>query len=146
MPKHRDPASSHPSDPDKSFRKFTDIVDRIEQLRAYLRLNKSQFSNAIGMKPQTYNNFIGAQSSKPNVELLHGAVAKFGANPMWILTGRGEMFTGGADGRPGWSPATKSDIGLGRFVSRDDGPSFDTSPEMHTVEPILKRIEEKFER
>jgi hypothetical protein len=73
-------------------KKFSDIIERIEYLRNLLNLNKSRFSSDIGMKPQTYNNFIGAQGSKPNVELIYGIVNKFGANPMWLLNGSGAVF------------------------------------------------------
>lgn len=73
-------------------KKFADIIERIEYLRNLLNLNKSRFSADIGMKPQTYNNFIGAQGSKPNVELIYGIVNRFGANPMWLLNGSGPIF------------------------------------------------------
>ena len=75
------------------MRKFADIIERIEYVRQYLNLNKSRFSGEIGMKPQTYNNFIGAQGSKPNIELIHGIVNKFGVNPIWLLNGTGEIFS-----------------------------------------------------
>ncbi len=39
--------------------KYPKIIDRIEWVRRYLSLNKSQFSHRIGMTPQTYNNIIG---------------------------------------------------------------------------------------
>lgn len=70
------------------------IIDRVEEVRKALGLNKSQFSARISMKPQTYNNFIGAQGSKPNVELLVGIVRVFDVNPFWLLIGgdKGGMF------------------------------------------------------
>lgn len=82
---------------DKDLRKFTDIVERIEHLRKHLGLNKSRFSGEIGMKPQTYNNFIGSQGSKPNVELIFGIVNIFGVNPIWLLNGQGSMFLSEAE-------------------------------------------------
>ena len=72
--------------------KFQDIIDRVEEVRGSLKLNKSKFSNAIGMKPQTYNNFVGLQSSKPNVDLIKGVVNAFNVNPMWLINGIGKMF------------------------------------------------------
>lgn len=71
------------------------IIARVEQVRVARHLNKSQFAARIGMKPQTYNNFIGAQGSKPNVELLVGLVKVFDVNPLWLLLGgdrSGAMF------------------------------------------------------
>jgi transcriptional regulator with XRE-family HTH domain len=69
-----------------------EIIQRIEYIRNYLGLNKSRFSTEIGLKPQTYNNFIGAQASKPSVELILGIVNRFGVNPAWLLNGSGPVF------------------------------------------------------
>ncbi len=49
-------------------RKFSEIIERVEYVRRRLSMNKSRFSTSIGMTPQTYNNFIGAQGSKPSIE------------------------------------------------------------------------------
>jgi len=68
------------------------IIERAEDVRYALRLNKSQFAGGFGMKSQTYNNFIGAQGSKPNVELVRGLIAQYGVNPIWLLFGDGKMF------------------------------------------------------
>ena len=69
-----------------------EIIERVEDVRQQLRLNKSRFSETIGMKPQTYNNFIGAQGSKPNIELIAGVVREFSVNPPWLMFGMGEIF------------------------------------------------------
>jgi hypothetical protein len=123
------------------LRKFPEIIGRIELLRFTLGMNKSRFSNAIGMKPQTYNNFIGAQGSKPNVELLHGIVTRFGANPMWVLTGKGSMFLervqtstrSRASHRNGASPNPSSEA---RKLKDDE-----FAIELAAVRPIIERIE-----
>ena len=78
----------------------SDIIGRVEYVRTYLGLNKSRFSAEIGMKPQTYNNFIGAQASKPSVDLIMGIVNRFGINPEWLLNGQSEMFKEGAAKEP----------------------------------------------
>ncbi len=86
------------SSEEKTVGKFSDIIERTEQLRNQLGLNKSRFSNRIGMKPQTYNNFLGTQSTKPNIELIYGIIQQFNVNPMWLLKGEGTVFRG--DGPP----------------------------------------------
>lgn len=77
--------------------KFKEIIERIEWVRHDLEMNKSKFSKKIGMKPQTYNNFIGSQGSKPNVELIKGIVDAYRVCPIWLLTGEGLAFR---DGKP----------------------------------------------
>ena len=72
--------------------RFGDIIARIEEVRKAFNLNKSQFSANIGIKPQTYNNFIGTQKSKPNIKLIYGVVKWYRVNPHWLLYGMGEMF------------------------------------------------------
>ena len=105
------------------------------------------------MKPQTYNNFIGTQGSKPNVELIFGIVNRYGVNPMWLLNGSGAVF----------SDPTKSEEYLGRSPMRrarltEDQPAVqeglaDFTPamgpealsalreELQALEPILTRAE-----
>lgn len=77
----------------KRSKQNDEIIQRIEYVRNYLGLNKSRFSTEIGLKPQTYNNFIGSQASKPSVELILGIVSRFGANPGWLLNGSGPVFS-----------------------------------------------------
>jgi hypothetical protein len=123
------------------LRKFPDIIGRIELLRFTLGMNKSRFSNAIGMKPQTYNNFIGAQGSKPNVELLHGIVTRFGANPMWVLTGKGSMFLDRAQ-KSTRSKASHRNSASPNPSSKAQNPKDDEfAKELAAVQPIIERIE-----
>ena len=77
------------------MKKFPEIIERVEYVRKYFGLNKSEFSARIGMKPQTYNNFIGSQGSKPNIELIFGVVNEFEVNPHWLLNGVGEKILAG---------------------------------------------------
>ncbi len=92
----------HLSKPDVMARevqvqKFSQIIERVEEVRGRLGLNKSRFAGALKMKPQTYNNFIVPQGSKPNIELVHGMVEQFKVNPHWLLNGSGQPFQEGAD-------------------------------------------------
>ena len=90
----------------EKIKKGADIIERIEYIRNYLGLNKSRFSSEIGLKPQTYNNFIGAQGSKPSVELILGIVNRFGVNPNWILNGKTPVFQE-------WTPEQERRLGVG---------------------------------
>ena len=79
-------------------RKFSEIIERVEYVRRRLSLNQSRFSASIGMKPQSYHNFIGPQGSKPNIELLLGMLNVYHVNPNWLLNGIGEVFLDSGDG------------------------------------------------
>ena len=72
--------------------KFPEIIERVEYVRRHLAMSKSYFSERIGMLPQTYNNFIGPQGSKPNIELIFGLFNVYHVNPYWLLNGTGEIF------------------------------------------------------
>lgn len=127
---------------EKALRKFSDIIERVEQVRAHLGLNKSRFSAEIGMKPQTYNNFIGSQGSKPNVELLHGVVTRFGANPLWIFNGQGPMFLEGRGGYGGRHGASLHAADVGARV----GDMAHLSQELSVIEPLLRKVEDQIKR
>ncbi len=73
-------------------RKFPEIIERVETVRRRLSMNKSRFSKGIGMKPQSYNNFIGPQGSKPSIELILGLVNVYHVNSTWLLNGIGDVF------------------------------------------------------
>ncbi len=91
------------------MRRYEDIVERVEIIRNHTGLNKAQFAAAIGLKPQTYNNFVGAQGSKPSIDLIHGVVRQFQVDPMWLLVGRGPMYrTERAPDGVGGNPTTRS--------------------------------------
>ncbi len=74
----------------------TAIIARIEDMRHDLRLSKVKFAAGFGMCPQTYNNFIGQQGSKPSMELLMGVVEAYRADGKasalaWIAWGVGGL-------------------------------------------------------
>lgn len=66
---------------------YHEIIKRVEEVRHQARLNKSAFSARLGMKPQTYNNFIGKQGSKASVALVAGVCQAFDADANWLLLG-----------------------------------------------------------
>ena len=80
----------------------TAIVERIENMRCDLKLSKSKFCAAFGMKPQTYSNFIGQQGSKPSIELLMGVVEAYRGHDRegalaWIVWGVGGLGVSDGD-------------------------------------------------
>jgi len=83
------------------MQKFAEVVDRIERVRKQFGLNKSRFSSSMGIKPQTYNNFIGKQASKPNLDLVIGLVSRYNVNPEWLLKGVGPVHLTSEEGGSG---------------------------------------------
>ncbi len=135
------------------MRKFPEIIERIEYLRNHLGLNKSRFSAEIGMKPQTYNNFIGSQGSKPNVELLYGIVVRFGVNPVWVFTGQGQMFLDSRGSIPAAGIGVRGREGELRMADTRERPAGVTagavvgmSEEMATIEPLLRKVENQIKQ
>ena len=134
-------------------KKFADIIERIEYLRNLLNLNKSRFSADIGMKPQTYNNFIGAQGSKPNVELIFGIVNQYGASPNWLLNGSGPIFQdeGKAAHYLGRSPTYRAEMAVVGAAVHEACGAFNSAPsreeieklrtELKAMEPLLRKAE-----
>lgn len=132
----------------KPIKKFSEIIDRIEYLRNLLKLNKSRFSSEIGMKPQTYNNFIGAQGSKPNLELITGIVNTFGVNPLWLLNGNGPIFLDEqkASSYRGLLQHGLADLGEGRAdypMAADPDAMGALREELKDLEPLLENVESR---
>lgn len=122
------------------MRKFGEIIERIEYVRNYLGLNKSRFSAEIGMKPQTYNNFIGAQGSKPNVELIYGIVTRFEVNPHWLLGGSGEMFSEGQSPLPRGTGERVREGAAGQAKSQ---AVRELQEQLKGLEPVIKETEKR---
>jgi DNA-binding XRE family transcriptional regulator len=131
-----------------------EIVQRIEYIRNYLGLNKSRFSTEIGLKPQTYNNFIGAQASKPSVELILGIVTRFGVNPGWVLGGSGPVFSERAPEQesrfappgataPGMRPWGIQVAEPGRGDWGGERPEVELSQKVARLEELVRAIEKR---
>ena len=71
---------------------FPKIIERVEYVRKYLGMNKKEFCQGFGMKPQTYDRYTGPQGSSPSIELIHGVFNEYHVNPTWLLNGTGEIF------------------------------------------------------
>jgi transcriptional regulator with XRE-family HTH domain len=117
------------------MRKFVDIISRAEEVRKKLGLNKSQFSHRIGMKPQTYNNFVGSQGSRPNMELFYGIVREFNVDPMWLLNGSGEPFV--ATPRDFYALRTNESVVGRRMPARFARRSADLGALRHELDEVL---------
>ncbi len=132
------------------MQKFRDIIERVEFVRRQLRMNKSQYAAEIDMKPQTYNNFIGSQASKPNIELIYGVVNRYGVNPLWMFTGKGSVFladtqdsnwkikTGGKKEISPWTEGVKEDAPQFSIQGKE---SSSLKKSLDRMEPLLEELD-----
>lgn len=77
------------------MRALQEITERIEFIRKNTGLNKSRFSRELGMKPRNYYNITRSRGRKLSVHLILWVIYRFGVNPSWLLSGKGETFTRG---------------------------------------------------
>ena len=78
----------NPPEPKDKAEACEAIIARVEVKRQQLGLNKSKFATGMGMTPQTYNNFVGQQGTKPSIDLLLGVVEVYGMDSTFLLTGK----------------------------------------------------------
>jgi transcriptional regulator with XRE-family HTH domain len=70
-----------------------DKNSRLEEIRSILALNKLQFAQKMGMSKHSYYQILNPDAnSNVRVEHLEYLYQSTGANPMYIITGRGEKF------------------------------------------------------
>lgn len=54
--------------------------------------NKTAFAKAIGISPTSISNYLSnVRASKPSSDILEKIINCVGINPLWLLTGKGEM-------------------------------------------------------
>tara|TARA_B100000131_G_C18030115_1_gene578100 strand:+ start:695 stop:1087 length:393 start_codon:yes stop_codon:yes gene_type:complete len=74
----------------KDYHKVDSVGERIEFIRKYKNLMKSQFAKSVGITPQGYHSMVtGNNCNMPTalaIEYIHGFSA------MWIVNGEGDML------------------------------------------------------
>ena len=97
------------------------------------------------MKPQTYNNFIGAQGSKPNIELILGIVNRYGVNPNWLLNGAGEVFSEEAklNYAVGGGPLQSAEGDGDSLARKFSGSLNELQMQLKSLDPVLSQAEHR---
>jgi transcriptional regulator with XRE-family HTH domain len=68
-------------------------IDRLEQVRKILNLNKAQFAELMGVSRNYYYNITDEKgTSNLRLEHLESLLKNKGVNPVWVMIGEGEMF------------------------------------------------------
>ncbi|HML54305.1 MAG TPA: helix-turn-helix transcriptional regulator [Solidesulfovibrio magneticus] len=62
----------------------------IRQLIAAYGLKDSEFGKALGLARQTISNYTTGKS-EPNWSILNAIIEKYDINPIWLMTGQGDM-------------------------------------------------------
>jgi hypothetical protein len=77
------------------------INQRIKFLLESLSLSARDFSRAIGVPDNNTQNYLEPRFAQPKADYLEKVMLHFGSiNPIWLLTGNGEPFTGEAPTAP----------------------------------------------
>lgn len=72
---------------------MSDKNTRLEEIRQYLGLNKTEFAQAMGSTAHNYYHMLNPESgSNVRIEHLETLYEKTGANPLYIITGQGDKF------------------------------------------------------
>lgn len=69
--------------------------DRLKSIREYLQLNQKDFAIKLNISQQVLSNYEKGQRDVPNNILL--MLPQFDVNPIWLLTGEGEMLLTAAE-------------------------------------------------
>ena len=67
------------------------IGDRIKKIRLSKNLNQTEFGLKVGLEQRTVSDYERGISS-PGKGRLYLIAEKFGVNPEWLLTGKGEPY------------------------------------------------------
>lgn len=69
------------------------VNERILKIIELTKLNKRQFSNEIGVQPQTLHHIISGRLTKPGYEIIEKILSTFSyISADWLITGKGEMI------------------------------------------------------
>ncbi len=78
-------------------------TSRLEEIRAILGMNKTEFASAMGVGANYYYNILkGGGASNLRLEHLESLLEKHSVNPAWIITGKGDRFLDIKEASSGW--------------------------------------------
>lgn len=71
------------------------INERIGHLISILQMNKNSFAKRLNHTNSTIiGNIVSGRKNKPSFDVIYKIVTSFDVNANWLITGRGEMFSG----------------------------------------------------
>ncbi len=67
----------------------------LEEIRSVLGLNKTEMANLLGIDQSYYQHILkGNGKGNLRIEHLENLLLKANVNPVWVLTGQGDLFMG----------------------------------------------------
>ena len=78
-------------------RDLTHVGQRIKEIRRELRISQKEFAEKIEISG-SFLSEVEANKSKPGYEFLNNVILKFDVNPLYLMTGKGNMFLRRDDG------------------------------------------------
>ncbi len=65
--------------------------NQVRQVRTRFALSQTDMASRTGISLRAYQNYERGEREVP-VALIHGLFTEFGVNPVWFLTGQGDML------------------------------------------------------
>jgi len=75
--------------------------ERIKIILKFLKITQKEFAEVVGMTAGGFTDYLKGRSQDLSSKTVKNIVTNFGVNPLWLLTGDGDMFLPGKDPRAG---------------------------------------------
>lgn len=72
-------------------RGLAQVGERIKEIRRELRISQKEFAEKIEISG-SFLSEVEANKSKPGYEFLNNIILTFNVNPLYLMTGKGNMF------------------------------------------------------
>lgn len=111
------------------------ILVRLRKIITTKGISDSQFARETGTAQTTIANMFG-RDSEPRSDLLEKVIEIYNINPIWLLTGEGEMFSGSCEAEKAVAPCKKIPV-LSQKVSCGPGQTWESESNIESyIEPL----------
>ena len=111
------------------------ILVRLRKIITTKGISDSQFARETGTAQTTIANMFG-RDSEPRSDLLEKVIEIYNTNPIWLLTGEGEMFSGSREAEKAVAPCKKIPV-LSQKVSCGPGQTWESESNIESyIEPL----------
>ncbi len=68
------------------------LATRLNRMIKQLGLRKNEFAKIMGVSPAYISMLTNGKKTNPSIRFIESLQRNFGANPAWLLEGKGNMF------------------------------------------------------